>query len=354
MKVLVTGGCGFIGSALIRHAIRQTAHEIVNVDKLTYAATPEALEETSNDRRYCFEKADICDSKKLRALFDQHRPDAVVHLAAETHVDRSIDGPAEFVRTNISGTFSLLQSARSYFETLSEAKRAHFRLLHVSTDEVFGSLGLEDASFTELSPYRPNSPYSASKAAADHFVSAWGHTFGLPVLMSNCSNNYGPWQFPEKLIPLMILQAYRGETLPIYGRGENIRDWLHVDDHAAALWLLLERGRIGESYLIGGNAEHQNIDVVIAICEAMDKRYPERAPHRRLIQSVQDRPGHDLRYAIDASKLQSELGWTPLRNFRTGLIETIDWYLENKGWWEPISQQKYDGKRLGLIQRLAS
>lgn len=354
MKILVTGGCGFIGSALIRHAIRKTDHEIVNVDKLTYAATPEALEETANDPRYCFEKADICDAEKLRAIFDRHRPNAVIHLAAETHVDRSIDGPANFVKTNIEGTFNLLEIARSYFETLSASDRVTFRLLHVSTDEVFGSLGFEDTGFTELSPYRPNSPYSASKAAADHFVSAWGHTFGLPVLTSNCSNNYGPWQFPEKLIPLMILRAYRGETLPIYGKGENIRDWLHVDDHAAALLLLLERGQAGERYLIGGNTEHKNIDVVMAICEAMDERYPAKAPHSQLIQSVQDRPGHDLRYAIDASKLRNELGWTPSRDFHTGLVETIDWYLNNRSWWNSISQRTYAGERLGLIERLAS
>lgn len=354
MKVLITGGCGFIGSAVVRYAIRNTDHEIVNIDKLTYAATPEALEETSDSARYSFQKADICDADKLRAIFHQHQPNAVIHLAAETHVDRSIDGPGEFVRTNIFGTFNLLQTARSYFETLSGTDRARFRFLHVSTDEVFGSLGFEDASFTELSPYNPTSPYSASKAAADHFVSAWGHTFGLPVLTSNCSNNYGPWQFPEKLIPLMILRAYKGDTLPIYGRGENIRDWLHVDDHAAALWLLLERGRIGGHYLIGGNAEHKNVDVVMAICEAMDERRPAQAPHRRLIQSVQDRPGHDLRYAIDSSKLRSELGWIPSRGFRSGLTETIDWYLNNESWWEDISQRAYAGQRLGLVERLAS
>lgn len=354
MKALVTGGCGFIGSAVIRYGIRNTEHQIINVDKLTYAATPEALEETSSNARYSFERADICETDNLRVIFDEHRPDIVIHLAAETHVDRSIDGPAEFVRTNIFGTFSLLQAARFYFETLSGAERENFRLLHVSTDEVFGSLALGDASFTEASSYRPNSPYSASKAGADHFVSAWGHTFGLPVITSNCSNNYGPWQFPEKLIPLMILRARLGETLPVYGKGENIRDWLHVDDHAAAIWEVIKHGQVGERYLIGGNAEHRNIDVVMWICEAMDERFPNAAPHARLIQSVQDRAGHDLRYAIDSSKLQNEIGWSPSHDFRSGLVETVDWYLQNESWWRTIRKRTYAGQRLGIVKRMAS
>jgi dTDP-glucose 4,6-dehydratase len=354
MKLLITGGCGFIGSAVIRFAIRHGDHQIVNVDKLTYAATPEALEEAAEDPRHAFEHADICDTHRLQAIFDHHRPDAVMHLAAETHVDRSIDGPAEFVRTNVLGTFSLLQAARAYFDKLGAAERSWFRFLHVSTDEVFGSLGFDDAPFTDGTPYRPNSPYSASKAAADHFVAAWGHTFGLPVITSNCSNNYGAWQFPEKLIPLMILNARQGKPLPVYGRGENIRDWLHVDDHAAALLRIVERGRTGESYLVGGEAEHSNIDVVRWICEAMDRRFPRAAPHAELIRWVDDRPGHDLRYAIDAGKLQAELGWSPSHSFRTGLAQTIDWYLANESWWRGIGARVYDGRRLGMTQRLAS
>jgi dTDP-glucose 4,6-dehydratase len=354
MKLLITGGCGFIGSAVIRLAIRQSDHEIVNVDKLTYAATPEALEETADDPRHAFEHADICDTDRLLAIFNHHRPDAVMHLAAETHVDRSIDGPAEFVRTNVFGTFSVLQAARAYFDGLGAAERSWFRFLHVSTDEVFGSLGFDDPPFADGTPYRPNSPYSASKAAADHFVAAWGHTFGLPVITSNCSNNYGAWQFPEKLIPLMILNARLGKPLPVYGRGENIRDWLHVDDHAAALLRIIERGRIGECYLVGGEAEHSNIEVVRWICEAMDQGFPQAAPHARLIRWVDDRPGHDLRYAIDASKLKAELGWSPSHSFRSGLAETIDWYLAHESWWRGIGSRIYDGRRLGLTQRLAS
>ncbi len=354
MKVLVTGGCGFIGSAVIRYGIRHTDHEFINIDKLTYAATPEALEDTAHDKRYQFERIDICDSEKLKTVFDQYRPDAVIHLAAETHVDRSIDGPAEFVKTNILGTFNLLQVTRGYLDKLSDARRAKFRLLHVSTDEVFGSLGLEAPAFTERSPYRPNSPYSASKAAADHLVSAWGATFGLPVMTSNCSNNYGPWQFPEKLIPLMILRAQRGESLPVYGSGENIRDWLHVDDHAAAIWKIIETGCVGENYLVGGRAEYRNIDIVKLICEVMDERFPAAAPHARLIRFVTDRPGHDQRYAIDASKLRKEIGWTPLRDFRSGLAGTIDWYLKNESWLQTIRQRIYAGHRLGVVERLAS
>jgi dTDP-glucose 4,6-dehydratase len=354
MKVLVTGGCGFIGSAVIRHAMRRSGHEIVNVDKLTYAATPEALEEASLDARYCFELADICDAARLRAIFDMHQPQAIIHLAAESHVDRSIDGPAEFLRTNVLGTFTLLQAARAYCEQLSDPARAAFRFLHVSTDEVFGALAHDDPPFTEGSPFRPRSPYSASKAAADHFVAAWGHTYGLPVMISNCSNNYGPWQFPEKLIPLMIIRARRGETLPVYGDGQNVRDWLYVDDHAEALWTILERGRIGESYAIGGGAEHSNLDVVRWICESMDRRFPKPGSHVKRIRFVSDRPGHDLRYAIDASKITAELGWTPKRRFRAGLEQTIDWYLNHESWWQSVNARIYGGQRLGLTERLAS
>ncbi len=354
MKVLITGGCGFIGSAVIRHGIRKTGHEIVNVDKLTYAAMPEALEEVSLSARYWFEEADICNTERLSALFDRHCPDAVIHLAAETHVDRSIDGPAEFVRTNILGTFSLLEVLRAHFGRLTSVQRAKFRLLHVSTDEVFGSLDFDTHGFTENMPYRPTSPYSASKASADHLVFAWGTTFGLPVIGSNCSNNYGPWQFPEKLIPLMIIRARTDQTLPVYGKGDNIRDWLHVDDHAAALWKILEEGRIGERYLIGGNEEWSNIDVINSICETMDNRFPSGAPHADKIRSVPDRPGHDLRYAIDSSKLRNEIGWEPSRNFRAGLTQTIDWYIRHEFWWRDITKHRYSGERLGRMERLAS
>jgi dTDP-glucose 4,6-dehydratase len=354
MTVLITGGCGFIGSAVIRHAIRRRSDAIVNVDKLTYAATPEALEEAAHSTSYRFEHADICDAERLRAIFDQHRPRAVMHLAAETHVDRSIDGPADFVTTNVVGTFTLLEAARAYFDRLTGAERAAFRFLHVSTDEVFGSLQPQDAAFCESSPYRPTSPYSASKAASDHFAVAWGHTYGLPVITTNCSNNYGPWQFPEKLIPLMLSRARRGETLPVYGKGDNVRDWLHVDDHADALWRILDRGRAGARYLIGGNAEHRNIDVVRWICAAMDRRVPDAAPHARLITHVEDRPGHDLRYAIDTSSLQQELGWAPSRGFQTGLEDTLDWYLDHENWWQSVGARVYGGHRLGLVERIAS
>lgn len=354
MKILVTGGCGFIGSAVIRHAIRRSGHDIVNLDKLTYAASPEALEEAANDPRHVLERGDICDAEKVAGVFARHRPDAVLHLAAETHVDRSIDGPADFVTTNVFGTFTMLQAARAYYETLTAPAKARFRFVHVSTDEVFGSLGLGDPAFSERSAYDPRSPYSASKAAADHFAAAWGHTFGLPVITTNCSNNYGPWQFPEKLIPLILLRARKSESLPVYGRGENIRDWLHVDDHAAALWTVLERGRVGERYMIGGDCEHSNLAIVLWICEAMDRRFPEGAPHARLIRYVEDRPGHDLRYAIDAGKTRSELGWSPGRDFRRGLESTVDWYLDHESWWRAVGARVYGGQRLGLVEAIAS
>ena len=349
MKVLVTGGAGFIGSAVIRRAIRKSDVEIVNVDKLTYAATPEALEDCAESPRYHFEKADICDFERMQTLFAEHQPDAVMHLAAETHVDRSIDGPDAFINTNILGAYSMLQAARGYYDALEGDKRAGFRFHHVSTDEVFGALSPTDAPFTEESPYQPNSPYSAAKAGSDHLVRAWGETYGLPVIASNCSNNYGPWQFPEKLIPVMAMKARDGEALPVYGKGENVRDWLHVEDHAEALWLILTRGRLGESYNVGGDAERQNIEVVRLICKLMDARFPEAAPHERLINFVTDRPGHDFRYAIDAAKIKRELGWAPAHDFETGMAETLDWYLENETWWrDVVARGKGAGVRLGL------
>jgi dTDP-glucose 4,6-dehydratase len=344
MKILVTGGAGFIGSAVIRQLIRETDATIVNLDKLTYAATPEALEECAESPRYRLVQGDIRTRDLLAGLFEEHDPDAVMHLAAESHVDRSIDGPADFLQTNIFGTFALLEAARAW----RAGRKGDFRFHHVSTDEVFGSLGLGDAAFSEITPYAPNSPYSASKAASDHLVRAWGETYGLPVVISNCSNNYGPWQFPEKLIPVMLIAACEGQPLPVYGAGENVRDWLHVEDHARALRLVLEHGATGESYNIGGDAEHRNIDVVRMICALMDEHRPASAPHERLISFVADRPGHDLRYAIDSSKIRRDLGWSPLETFATGLRGTIAWYLENVDWWLGIRQSRYSGLRLGL------
>ena len=342
--ILVTGGSGFIGSAVVRLLLRESEAVIVNVDKLTYAANPLALEGAERHERYRFEHADIADGSGMRAILARHRPDAVMHLAAETHVDRSIDGPADFIRTNILGTYTLLEAAREHWSSLPRDEAAGFRFHHISTDEVFGSLGPEGL-FTETTPYDPNSPYSASKASSDHLVRAWHATYGLPVVLSNCSNNYGPWQFPEKLIPLMIIKALRGERLPVYGRGENIRDWLHVDDHAQALWLVLQRGRLGESYNVGGGAERRNIDVVEAICDLVDE-LAGPADRRRLVSYVSDRPGHDRRYAIDASKITSELGWTPQQSFESGLRATVRWYLEHREWWQGINHYKQD--RLGL------
>jgi dTDP-glucose 4,6-dehydratase len=347
MKLLVTGGAGFIGSALIRHVIRDTDAAVVNVDKLTYAATPEALEKCAESDRYAFVRADIADADAMAEVFRVHRPDAVMHLAAESHVDRSIDGPAQFITTNLVGTFTLLEAARAHWSRLPGAKKDAFRFHHISTDEVFGSLGPEDPPFTETTPYAPNSPYSASKAGSDHLVRAWGETWGLPVIATNCSNNYGPWQFPEKLIPVMAIAALEGRPLPVYGKGENVRDWLHVEDHARALWLVLTEGRVGESYNIGGNAERANIEVVRAICDFLDRRAPRGAPHARLIEFVTDRPGHDLRYAIDASKIARELGWTPRETFESGLESTLEWYLNNADWWRAIRARTYDGRRLG-------
>jgi dTDP-glucose 4,6-dehydratase len=347
--LLVTGGAGFIGSALVRKLIRETAYTVVNVDKLTYAGNLESVEEVSDDARYRFERADICDASRVRALFDRYRPGGVIHLAAESHVDRSIDGPAEFIQTNVVGTFTLLQEALRYWRSLGDEAAERFRVIHVSTDEVFGSLG-PAGLFTEDTPHRPNSPYAASKAAADHLARAWFHTYRLPVVTTNCSNNYGPYQFPEKLIPLMIQNALAGKSLPVYGRGENVRDWLFVDDHAEALIVALERGQVGETYNIGGESERRNIDVVHAICDLVDELAPNPAIGARasLVRFVTDRPGHDLRYAIDTSKATRELAWRPSETFESGLRKTVEWYLTNQTWCERVQSGAYRGERLGL------
>jgi dTDP-glucose 4,6-dehydratase len=350
-RILVTGGAGFIGSALVRHLVLQTGATVINVDKLTYAGNVESLGEAREHPRHHFHRVDIADAAAVRAVFERERPTAVMHLAAESHVDRSIDGPEAFVRTNVTGTFTLLAEALRYWRGLSVDFAPSFRFLHVSTDEVYGALGAE-GYFTEASPYRPNSPYSATKAASDHLVRAWVHTYGFPALITNCSNNYGPCQFPEKLVPLNILKAHAGEPMPVYGKGENVRDWLHVDDHVAALLLVLERGRIGETYLVGGGGERKNIEVVEMIADLVDElagsRKPEAGSRRKLITFVTDRPGHDQRYAIDSSKLRAELGWTPAHTFESGLRETVAWYLANRTWWERIRSGAYRGERLGI------
>lgn len=347
-RYLVTGGAGFIGSAVVRHLIRQTPHQVLVVDKLTYAGNRDNLSSVSNDPRLGFLRADIGDHAAMRQAFAEFRPDIVMNLAAESHVDRSIDGPAAFIETNIVGSFMLLQEALRHWRALPPAGQAGFRFHQISTDEVFGSLGAEGL-FSETSPYQPNSPYSASKAASDHLARAWHHTYGLPVVLSNCSNNYGPYHFPEKLIPLMILNALEGRELPIYGSGAHVRDWLHVEDHARALALIAERGRVGESYNVGGGAERSNIEVVRAICALMDELAPDTAigPRESLIRFVADRPGHDQRYAIDASKIARELGWRPLESFESGLRKTVAWYLENRDWWSRIRSGVYRGERLG-------
>lgn len=352
VRLLVTGGAGFIGSAFIRYVLANQDAALVNLDKLTYAAVPGALDAVEENQNYAFEQVDIVDGSAVRQVFETHRPDAVIHLAAESHVDRSIDSPAVFLETNVCGTYQMLVAATAYWQELTSAAREAFRFLHVSTDEVFGSLGAE-GKFHEASPYSPNSPYAASKAASDHFVRAWHHTYGLPVIISNCSNNYGPFQFPEKLIPLMIIQALRGKALPIYGRGENVRDWLFVEDHAKALWTALEKGQVGETYNIGGDSERRNLEVVEALCDLVDAKadpLPSGEPRRSLISFVEDRPGHDLRYAMDATKINRELGWRPEERFTSGLQRTIEWYLENQPWWEAILEERYGGERLGLAQ----
>ena len=347
MRILVTGGAGFIGSAVCRHLLTEVGAEVLNVDKLTYAGNLASLRDIDNRPGYRFVRADICDRPAMDALFADFQPDGVMHLAAESHVDRSITGSGAFVQTNIVGTFTLLEAARAYWQGLPSEREASFRFLNVSTDEVYGSLG-DDGLFTEATPYDPSSPYSASKAAADHLASAWARTYGFPVVLSNCSNNYGPYHFPEKLIPLVILNALHGKPLPVYGDGGNIRDWLYVDDHARALHLILTRGRIGEKYNVGGRNERKNIDVVRQICAILDQLSPAGQPHNRLITFVKDRPGHDQRYAIDAAKLETELGWGARETFETGVEKTVRWYLENEWWWRPLRDSVYAGERLGL------
>jgi dTDP-glucose 4,6-dehydratase len=339
-KILVTGGAGFIGSAVIRQLITETDATVINVDKLTYAGNLQSLISVADNPRYRFEHVDICDATTVASLFHEHQPDAVMHLAAESHVDRSITGPAAFIETNIMGTYTLLNAARKYWSELSAERKNTFRFHHISTDEVYGSLG-ETGFFTENTAYQPNSPYSASKASSDHLVRAWHHTYGLPVVTTNCSNNYGPYHFPEKLIPLIILNACKGKPLPIYGKGDNIRDWLYVDDHARALRLVLEQGQVGETYNIGGWNEKTNLEVVHAICSILDELRPQGAPHASLITYVQDRPGHDHRYAIDAGKIAHELGWKPLETFETGLRKTVQWYLTNTGWVDAVISGEY-------------
>ena len=339
-KILVTGGAGFIGSAVVRQFINDTDHSVVNVDKLTYAGNLQSLVSVSANPRYRFEQVDICDAAEVARLFREHRPDAIMHLAAESHVDRSISGPADFIQTNIVGTYTLLEAARAYWNELDAAGKAAFRFHHISTDEVYGSLG-DTGFFTEDMPYEPNSPYSASKASSDHLVRAWHHTYGLPVVTTNCSNNYGPYHFPEKLIPLVILNAVSGKPLPIYGKGDNIRDWLYVDDHARALRLVLDKGTPGETYNIGGWNEKTNLEVVQSICAILDELHPQGAPHNKLITYVTDRPGHDMRYAIDANKIARELGWKPQENFESGLRKTVEWYLHNTEWVRGVTSGEY-------------
>ncbi len=347
-KILVTGGAGFIGSALVRFLIKETSAKVLNVDKLTYAGNLESLAAVAHNERYQFARADICDEGALTQLFIEFQPEAVIHLAAESHVDRSIDGPAAFITTNIQGTYALLQAARTYWSGLEPAGKSAFRFHHVSTDEVFGSLG-DEGLFTEETPYSPRSPYSASKAASDHLVRAWHETYGLPVLLTNCSNNYGPCQFPEKLIPLIILKALRRESLPVYGKGENVRDWLYVDDHVRAILTVLERAPVGATYNVGGNSERRNIDVVKTICAELDSLRPlDNRRYENLITFVTDRPGHDFRYAMDASKLKREFGWLPTETFESGIAKTVRWYLDNPEWTARIASGAYRGERLGL------
>ena len=349
--ILVTGGAGFIGSAVVRHIIESTQDNVVNVDKLTYAGNLESLESVENNPRYAFEQVDICDAKALARVFEHHQPDAVMHLAAESHVDRSIDGPAAFIETNIVGTYTLLEAARAYWNSLNDEKKAAFRFHHISTDEVYGDLEGTDDLFTETTPYAPSSPYSASKASSDHLVRAWLRTYGLPTIVTNCSNNYGPFHFPEKLIPLMILNALDGKPLPVYGNGQQIRDWLFVEDHARALYKVVTEGEVGETYNIGGHNEKANIDVVRTICRLLEELVPNKpkgvAKYEDLITYVKDRPGHDVRYAIDAAKIGRELGWKPQETFESGIRKTVEWYLNNKKWWSRVLDGSYNRERLG-------
>ncbi|MBP3997355.1 MULTISPECIES: dTDP-glucose 4,6-dehydratase [Pseudomonas] len=343
MKILVTGGAGFIGSAVIRHIIANTSDAVVNVDKLTYAGNLESLAEVSDSPRYAFEQVDICDREQIDRVFREHQPDAVMHLAAESHVDRSISGPSEFIQTNIIGTYNLLEASRLYWQGLEQDRKSLFRFHHISTDEVYGDLEGVDDLFTETTPYQPSSPYSASKASSDHLVRAWSRTYGLPVLITNCSNNYGPCHFPEKLIPLVILNALEGKALPVYGKGNQVRDWLYVEDHARALYKVVTEGVAGETYNIGGHNEKQNIEVVKTLCALLDELCPEspHRPHAGLITYVQDRPGHDQRYAIDASKIQRELGWVPSESFESGIRKTVEWYLKNTQWVANVKSGSY-------------
>jgi dTDP-glucose 4,6-dehydratase len=350
MRVLVTGGAGFIGSALVRHLVRDVGAEVLNVDNLTYAGNLASLRSIEDLKNYYFLRANICDQTKMAEALAGFRPDRIMHLAAESHVDRSINGARDFVQTNIIGTYTLLEAARGYWQSLQASERMNFRFLHVSTDEVYGSLG-KQGKFEETSPYDPSSPYSASKAASDHLAIAWHRTYGLPVIISNCSNNYGPFHFPEKLVPLTILNALEGRSLPVYGRGSNIRDWLYVDDHVQALDLIARRGRPGEKYNVGGRNEKSNIDTVRTICRILDELAPSKAPYAKQIAFVPDRPGHDARYAIDASKLETELGWKARTSFESGIRATVRWYLDNEWWWGPLRAGVYSGERLGMLAK---
>ncbi|HHF2857203.1 TPA: dTDP-glucose 4,6-dehydratase [Vibrio diabolicus] len=351
MKILVTGGAGFIGSAVVRHIIRDTQDTVINLDKLTYAGNLESLVDVSESERYYFEQVDICDRAELDRVFSEHQPDRVMHLAAESHVDRSIDGPAAFIETNVMGTYHLLEAARQYWSSLDEARQSAFRFHHISTDEVYGDLEGTDDLFTETTSYAPSSPYSASKASSDHLVRAWQRTYGLPTLVTNCSNNYGPYHFPEKLIPLMILNALDGKPLPVYGDGMQIRDWLFVEDHARALYKVVNEGEVGETYNIGGHNEKANIEVVKTICALLEELRPDKPAgvesYESLITYVKDRPGHDVRYAIDATKIAQELGWTPEETFESGIRKTVEWYLNNPQWWQRVLDGSYSLERLG-------
>jgi dTDP-glucose 4,6-dehydratase len=350
--IIVTGGAGFIGSAVVRHLVKRSDYEVVNVDKLTYAGNPESLSSVENDPRYHFEQVDICDAVELRRVFETYKPDKIMHLAAESHVDRSIDGPAAFVQTNVLGTYTLLEAARGYWEKLPTHKRDNFRFHHISTDEVYGDLEGKDERFTENTPYAPSSPYSASKASSDHLVRAWFRTYGMPTVVTNCSNNYGPYQFPEKLIPLVILNALDGKPLPIYGKGDQVRDWLYVEDHVRALIKVVTEGAAGETYNVGGDAEKKNLEVVEHICQLLEEMAPDKPSnverYQDLITFVKDRPGHDKRYAIDATKIKNELGWTPSESFETGMRKTVKWYLDNQAWCRRVLDGSYRRERLGV------